>query len=155
MRAFATNYEMEKRNKIPKKYSAIGLRIKERMKENGLSQKELGMAAGVTQPAISQMISSEVPSKYLPKLAIPLKSPYEWLAFGRGPRASIAEASPIAPRICTSSASPQEEAADILKVILSASSEAQKIIARWIKNGAIDHAHVDDEERNSKKKTKE
>lgn len=75
---------MDKEDKKPKKYSAIGLRIKERMNANGISQPELARVASISQSAISQMLSNENPSKHLPKLCIPLKSPFEWLAYGRG-----------------------------------------------------------------------
>lgn len=77
---------MDKKDKKPKKYSAIGLRIQERMDALGLSQGALGKAASISQSAVSQMLSNENPSKHLPKLSIPLKSPFEWLAYGRGPK---------------------------------------------------------------------
>lgn len=65
--------------------STFGERLKQRLAEVGLTQKELASASGVSQPTISLIISGRNKgSGFAVQLARTLRCSPEWLATGRG-----------------------------------------------------------------------
>jgi transcriptional regulator with XRE-family HTH domain len=86
LQAFCKNSGMKKRTSNKTKlYSDIGKRIQARLDALEKSQPWLAGQLNISQSAISQMLRNPQPSKHLPKIANYLGSPYDWLAYGRGP----------------------------------------------------------------------
>jgi transcriptional regulator with XRE-family HTH domain len=69
----------------------LGQRARERRKELGLSQENVGKHCSVSQEAIRQMETGELqrPPRYLDELAEILQTTKEWLKSGREPKVSI------------------------------------------------------------------
>lgn len=67
--------------------SELGIRVEQRRKELGISQRRLAVLAGVSQGAINQLalgVTQDVRRTTLFKLAEVLEVKPEWLAFGEG-----------------------------------------------------------------------
>lgn len=65
--------------------SELGIRVEQRRKELGISQRRLAVLAGVSQGAINQLalgVTQDVHSATLFKLAEVLEVDAEWLVFG-------------------------------------------------------------------------
>lgn len=67
--------------------SELGIRVEQRRKELGISQRRLAVLAGVSQGAINQLalgVNQDVRPATLFKLAEVLEVDAKWLAFGEG-----------------------------------------------------------------------
>lgn len=67
--------------------SELGIRVEQRRKELGISQRRLAVLAGVSQGAINQLalgVTQDVRPSTLFKLAEVLEVDAKWLAFGEG-----------------------------------------------------------------------
>ena len=67
--------------------SELGIRVEQRRKELGISQRRLAVLAGVSQGAINQLalgVTKGVRPATLFKLAEVLQVDAKWLAFGEG-----------------------------------------------------------------------
>ena len=67
--------------------SELGIRVEQRRKELGISQRRLAVLAGVSQGAINQLalgVTQDVHPATLFKLAEVLQVDAKWLAFGEG-----------------------------------------------------------------------
>ena len=67
--------------------SELGIRVEQRRKELGISQRHLAVLAGVSQGAINQLalgVAQDVRTATLFKLAEVLQVDAKWLALGEG-----------------------------------------------------------------------
>lgn len=84
-------------------------RLKSAMQRNGITQQELAVSVGVTQPAIGKLVRGETSnSRYLFQIAKSLNVSLEWLVSGDGDpqRGMRADPSPDPPNVVSEISSP-------------------------------------------------